>query len=330
VEIRSSASDAHLARPATSRKSSVVTSLRAVASSLLVGLLVALACALSACTVPTPLTPREADPGSVHYTVQTYNIHRYRSGDAPTQAAIGAANADIACLQEVTNAWAEIIGEKYKTQYPYMLFAPKDDAGGLAVLSKFPLTDRGVMLVPGDLHPGWLVEVDAPGGRIQILHVHLRALFEGWKDPVRNYFNSGDDHVIEMSMFMGNVREELPMLVVGDFNEGVKGKTVRKLESEGYRNALPLFRPGQYTWHAPSVGNALDMTIDHIMFDDHFEPLSSWVENRGHSDHLPVLAHLEVVPRPAALESAQQVGETPLEGAKTAPVVPSAPSAPSR
>lgn len=276
--------------------------------------------AVGACSVPMPLSPREPTPGASHYTVETYNIHRYKSADPSTQAAIGAANADIVCLQEVTNAWATVIRARYASQYPYMLFAPKENAGGLAVLSHFPLTDRGVMPVPGDLHPGWLLDVDAPGGRVQVLHVHLRSMFEGWKDPVRNYFNRGDDHVVEMNMFMGKAVEDVPLLVVGDFNEGVKGKTVRKLESEGYRNALPLYRPGQFTWHAPSVGNALDMTIDHILFDDHFEPLSAWVENRGGSDHLPVIAHLEVAPKAAMLQSAQEAANATLEGAGSAPL----------
>jgi hypothetical protein len=40
----------------------------------------------------------------------------------------------------------------------------------------------------------------------------------------------------------------------------------------------------------------MEMTIDHVLFDRSFIPLNSWVENIGHSDHLPVLAHVEVAP----------------------------------
>ena len=34
----------------------------------------------------------------------------------------------------------------------------------------------------------------------------------------------------------------------------------------------------------------------HILFDDAFVSLNAWVTQSGHSDHLPVLAHLEVSP----------------------------------
>jgi endonuclease/exonuclease/phosphatase family metal-dependent hydrolase len=40
----------------------------------------------------------------------------------------------------------------------------------------------------------------------------------------------------------------------------------------------------------------MEQTIDHVLFDHAFIPLNSWVENIGHSDHMPVLAHVEAAP----------------------------------
>jgi endonuclease/exonuclease/phosphatase (EEP) superfamily protein YafD len=37
----------------------------------------------------------------------------------------------------------------------------------------------------------------------------------------------------------------------------------------------------------------LEDTVDHILYDGTLRPLDSWVEVKGRSDHLPVLAHFE-------------------------------------
>jgi endonuclease/exonuclease/phosphatase family metal-dependent hydrolase len=88
-----------------------------------------------------------------------------------------------------------------------------------------------------------------------------------------------------------------PTLVIGDFNEEDDGAVIRWLEARGYRNALPLFRPGQHTWRHPLLGFELRQSLDHILFDRAFEPLDAQVLDAGRSDHLPVLARLQVVAR---------------------------------
>jgi endonuclease/exonuclease/phosphatase family metal-dependent hydrolase len=226
----------------------------------------------------------------------TFNVHRGRANDESTIAAVGAADADIVCLQETTAEWERVIKERYKDQYAYMLFAPKENAGGLAVLSHFPIVDRGVMPVPGDWHPAWHVLVQTPGGPVQLLNVHLRSLFEGDGMFATNYVATGKDHVYEMSLFMEGVLADVPMLIAGDFNESPTGKAVEWLEARGFENALPVFKPDQSTWQGGSVAKSLTMTIDHVMFDKAFQPLDAWVEPKSGSDHRPVVAWLELVP----------------------------------
>jgi endonuclease/exonuclease/phosphatase (EEP) superfamily protein YafD len=252
----------------------------------------ALAVLATGCAAARPVAPRAPTEGAAHFVVQTYNVHRGKSGDAKTVDAIGARDAEIVCLQEVTNAWKRVIAERYAKQYPYMLFAPKENAGGLAVLSHFPLTDRGVIPVDGDLHPGWIVVADSPGGSVQLVVVHLRSWFNGKHDWISNYASAGRAHVDEMRLFMGRAAAEMPTIVIGDFNESPRGDAVRALEKRGFSNLLPMFKPGQYTWYARSLGGLFDMTIDHVMADEAFEPLDAWAERRGASDHLPVYGHV--------------------------------------
>jgi endonuclease/exonuclease/phosphatase family metal-dependent hydrolase len=261
--------------------------------------LVALALSAGAmgCHTASGRTPRPPTPGVPNLTVMTFNVHRYKSDDESTIAAIGAPNADIVCLQEPTEAWKTVIEQRYRDRYPYMLFDPRDDAGGLAVLSHFPLIDRGVVSLPGDpaaWHPGWLVIAETPGGAVQVLNVHLRSNFEGDHNFAANYLASGQDHVYEMSVFMAARLANVPTIVAGDFNESPSGDAVHWTEDRGFTNALPLYDPDAFTWQGDSLLKPITMTVDHVLFDSSFDPLDAWVEPKVGSDHRPVVAWLEM------------------------------------
>jgi vancomycin resistance protein VanJ len=245
-----------------------------------------------ACGEP-PLVPRPPSAGAPHFTVMSYNIELGAAGAAATLDAIGALDADIVCLQEVTPEAEDSIRASYAGQYPYQLFQSKGGAGGLAALSRFPLVDRGLRPDPRGWHPSWHLEVESPAGPMQLLNVHLRSLFGAGPDPVRAYLRSDDDHLEQIEIFSDMCDADVPTIVLGDFNESVDGRAVRFLEARGFTNLLPAYRPGQPTWRFRSVGDQFSETLDHILISEHLVPLDAWVKRLGESDHLPVLAHIE-------------------------------------
>ncbi len=242
---------------------------------------------------PVPLEPREPTPGVPHFKVATYNVLSLMAHDSETIATVGATDAEIICLQEVDSAWRDVLRETYSATYPFMLFKEHSGASGLAVLSKYPLSGSDLLMFRG-FHPAWHVNALTPAGRLQLLIVHLRADFSDYDNPVEAYLKNDTDRLQETKSFIERSVEGAPTIVLGDFNEGVNADSVEYLESLGYQNALPLFHPGQFTWRQRSIGDQLNMTIDHILFDNYFEPLNAYVLVRGNSDHIPVIAHLEV------------------------------------
>jgi endonuclease/exonuclease/phosphatase family metal-dependent hydrolase len=241
-----------------------------------------------------PLEPRDPDPGSFHFTIQTYNLNNDQEGDVVTLAAIGMASADIICLQEVTAVWQSVIEPRYDARYPYHLFKSADGAYGLAVLSRFPVRDGGWHAGPNGWHPSWHYLVDTPHGTFKILNVHLRNATGQDGNTIQSLLRTSADHDFEIKYFIGENTTPLPTLVVGDFNEGASGAAVEYLLSSGFQSVLPLFHPGQPTWrYGRSVGGQFTQELDHILFEPKFEPLNAWVVNAGDSDHLPVVAHFE-------------------------------------
>jgi vancomycin resistance protein VanJ len=228
----------------------------------------------------------------------SYNIELTSASEPTTLAAIGDSNADILALQEVTHDTEAILRERYAADYPHQLFHAANGAGGLGVLSRFPLTDLGVLPGPGGWHPAWHVEVNLPGLRLQLLNLHLRSLFSADSGILQSYLDTERDHLRQIEDFAAALDGEpfdtrASRIVLGDFNEGPDGPAIAYLEARGFANVLPAFHPGQPTWRFRSVGDQLETTFDHILYDESLKPLNAWVELKGSSDHLPVLGHFE-------------------------------------
>ncbi len=240
-----------------------------------------------------PLEPRDPTPGVPHFTIETFNINSDDAEDSATIAAVGAANADIVCLQEVTHAWVKSLEAKYADKYPYRLYVPQDGASGLGALSRFPLLHAGFIQGPFGWHPAWHFHVQTPAGWLQVLDVHLRSGTEGDGNAVNSYLTVDADHAYEMKLFQNQLDPSLPTMVVGDFNEGPDGGAIRYLEGLGFTDVLWLYHPGQWTSRRTSVANQFTQDLDHILFDSSVEPLNAWVLLDGNSDHIPVIAHFQ-------------------------------------
>lgn len=255
---------------------------------------------LSGACGAAPMSPRAPAPGAAVYSVQSYNVEWSRHADRSVIEAVGAGGADVVCLQETTPKFEKVLRERWAARYPHQSYqhnAPRTGATGLAVLSRYPLVDRGHHPSPRRWHPAWHVDVETPSGPIQVLLVHLRAKLSGRDNDLEALLTLHRDHLDEIHHFMRWTRAELPTLIVGDFNEEGDGAAVSWLEERGFKNALPLFRPEQHTWRYPILGWELRQSLDHILFDGAFEALDARVLDAGRSDHLPVVARLEVARR---------------------------------
>lgn len=252
------------------------------------------ALSLVACGSP-PLEPRDPDPGVPHFKIETFNVEFQHWDDEATVEAVGHADADIVCLQEVTFDWEDVLRERYADEYPHMLFQPRKGTGGLAMLSRYELTDQGTHQAIDGTHPAWHVLADTPMGPVQLLNVHLRSIFAGGGSAVTAYLAVSTDHRAEIQDFSSYCLQGAPTLVMGDFNEEPDGAAVDFLESRGFRDILPLYHPGQPTWRY-KAGWQFEQSLDHILYNDQFEPLNSYVVRKGNSDHIPVVAHVQAAP----------------------------------
>ena len=239
-------------------------------------------------------SPLPLPVGRSRLTVMSYNVNFGLAGDPEGEAAIRSGDADVVVLQETTADWERALRPGLRDRYPHMRFRHCCGAGGLAILSRYPIDDRDYLPRVGDgWFPAWRVIVATPLGPIQVLAVHLRPPLSEDGGIVGGYFTTPAIRRAEIETFARSLDAALPTLVVGDFNEPVEGSALRFLADRGLRSVLPELHPGANTWRWPTALGTIHSQLDHIVYDARLVARDARVITAGQSDHWPVVAIFE-------------------------------------
>lgn len=264
-------------------------------------ILVLVSLAVAACASGEPKQQPAPAPSGATLTVMSYNVNYGLEGDESGIDAIRNGGTDLVVLQETTPGWERAIRASLRDIYPHMQFRHCCGAGGLAILSKHPFTEREyVEPVPGGWFPAWRVIVAAPLGDIQVLAVHLHPPLDESGSVVSGYFPSKRVRKREIETFapLLDTDPKLPALVVGDFNEDERGLALRFLAGRGLITVLPVFQPDADTWQWHTSLGPVTSRLDHVVADPRLVALDARVLRAGRSDHFPVVATFRRAPAP--------------------------------
>lgn len=241
-----------------------------------------------------PPVPERSTPPDL--TVMTYNVNFGLAGDEATLDAIRDGGTDVVLLQETTEEWQASIDARLADEYPTRLFRHCCRAGGLAVLSRYPVRDMEVLPPREGWFPAWRVVVRTPSGPVQILNVHLRPAVSDSGSVISGAYTTPRIRRAEIEGFYREVDRSLPTLVAGDLNEGESGHAVAYLEAQGLTSVFAdrgPYRPsGPYrtTWRWRTSVGTLRLQLDHVFCNGMLRPLWARVLRTGRSDHYPIVA----------------------------------------
>jgi endonuclease/exonuclease/phosphatase family metal-dependent hydrolase len=230
--------------------------------------------------------------------VVTYNIHRSRGMDRRTRPAriaevLGSVDADVIALQEVVGAGPtgsshiEEIGAALGMGW---VMAPtrvlRGHHFGNVVLSRFPVVHHGQYdLTYRSCEERCLhrVDVDVNGHVLHVYNVHLgTAILERRHQAQR------------VAAIVSNRHVTGPKIVLGDFNEWMRGLTTTMLSAR--LKSVDLQRFMRRRRHYPGLFPILH--LDHIYYDGDIDILHIEVlRNRltlVASDHLPLIADIRI------------------------------------
>jgi vancomycin resistance protein VanJ len=245
--------------------------------------------------------PRRApvEPVGASFKVMTYNINwgGYRA-DLSAKAILDS-GADIVCLQETTPGWEEYLRPRFAARYPHMIFRHGRGAGGMAVLSRWPVREVARATPPAGWFFGWVLRADTPAGEVQLLAVHLKpALSDTGGVSLGAYFAASGRHRKEIEFLHALLEKARPTLVMGDFNEDDGGDAVEWLAAQGFTDALREFDPRSDTWRWPTRLWTFSDRFDHLLYSPELFCCRAAVLRAGASDHLPVVGVFEAARKP--------------------------------
>ena len=267
----------------------------------------ALVLALTACTSTAPVAvtsiasaPAARDPparpaGALR--VMSYNVNFGIEGDPAAIAAIEQAQPQIVLLQETTEVWRDAL-VRGLPQFPHHHFVPPAvlPAGGIGVMSMYPILSAEALPSVGGPFVAQRLVIDAPGGRIQLLNVHLRPPMSDGGSWVVGFFTTRDAREREMSWHAARLDRSLPTVIAGDFNEESGGLALAVADRLGYTDAIAQWAGKTRTWEWPVGTLVLRFQLDHILHDARFTSSAAGIVEAGRSDHKPIWADLERTP----------------------------------
>jgi endonuclease/exonuclease/phosphatase (EEP) superfamily protein YafD len=186
--------------------------------------------------------------------VVTANARYANTNHAAMVAWLSRSGADIIALQEVTPEWALAL-EPLARIYPYRKVMARDDAYGIALLSRWALDDVWPVDFADDGLPSLVANVDVHGRRLRVIALHAR-----W--PVVPELQVARDRALQQAAALALTQPESTILL-GDLNLTPYAPAFARLVSEsGLRDAFAgeAWRP---TWQAGFWPLALP--IDHVL-----------------------------------------------------------------
>ena len=244
----------------------------------------------------SPPAQTEAAPAPAAPTLRivTYNINWGCPNPNLVAQHLLESGADVICLQETHQRWESLLDDHLSDTYPHGTFHDWGGAGGIAIISKYPLHNVRLLKPQAGWFPALITETTTDIGPVQILNVHLRPpLDDDAKATVSAYLESSTIHHRELTHFLQSANRDQPLIIAGDFNENERRTAIKKLLNDGFTDALSLYDTKSNTWSwRTASGITLQNRYDHILFNQHFHCTDAKVADVRASDHRPVQAVL--------------------------------------
>jgi len=228
-----------------------------------------------------------ATAGHARCTVMSLNLLRDNDDSASVLAEILRARPDIVALQEYTPRWRAALEPALADDYRFRHHVERDDCFGLAVYSRWPVVEVDDALPLGRFGlPQQRAVIEVQGRRLAFYNLHL------W--PPKGLHTMQEQRQALADLLELLAREELPVVLAGDFNFTKSSAMADELARRGLRDVHDLAGRGRgSTWpvHGP-FWLLPGLRLDHIYISSELTAVRAWTGARVGSDHRAVIAEI--------------------------------------
>ena len=191
---------------------------------------------------------------------------------------------EMVLAMETNQWWVEQL-EPLKKDYPYTMIYPLDNTYGMALYSKYPLTESEIKFLHYPDVPSFHTQVQLPSGQVFMFHgVHPVPPVPSEKYPD----NIGEKEFALVKVGNMVTENKLPDVVAGDYNDVSWSHTARLFKSQGDLNNVRLGRGLYNTFNAKSLIKR--WPLDHYFVTSEFALLELERLPDFNSDHFPMYA----------------------------------------
>ena len=253
------------------------------------------------------LLPPLSTPDASGYTARfiTMNVKPYNEELPDVAQWLAGSNADIIALQEVTPQGQQELIALLSPVYPNHQSTIEDDRGPM-IFSRFPVTDGELLPDMGEgERMRALVEVN--GQSLAVYSVHLDMPANNVQrdlplpSPLAQYDESQRNEQIR-DLIQRARAETIPVIMAGDFNTAETSPIYGTLDAvlvDAYRQSSwgtgATWPAGQFEGIPPWVPRIV--RLDYIWTSNDIRPMRALLGPRIGSDHLPVIAQLQLPAR---------------------------------
>lgn len=218
--------------------------------------------------------PAAAD-GSPRLTVAFGNLYAYNPTPEAAAEAIGNDRADVMVMAEITPEMVDQLDRTVGSDYPYRVDSVYNGPGSIALWSRYPIADGGLIDVGG--RPSIDVTLSVDGRQVRVIGIHTLPPTTNptmWKRQLQAIGRT--EHT-----------DSLPTVVVGDFNASRFHPVFRSVLDHGWRDTHETLGHGwSMSWPMDhGLTPPAFVRLDHALFGSGVAPTAIHDVPLPGSDH---------------------------------------------
>jgi len=233
-------------------------------------------------------------------TVMSFNVLYKNKNHKAIAGSIQTASPDIVGLQEMTDDVAQGLINVLEGDYPYHTLDTPEQNSTVALLSRFPIEHLERFPLP-PLHKALQAIININGQRVHVFVVHLSPN-QFFERPIAEFVPMVKERYARRANEVALLRARIadivePVLLLCDCN------LTETSETHAQFSTFLVDSFGEAGWgfghtFQPPIVSAAIQRIDYIWHSNEFRALEAFVGVDGQSDHLPVVAKLDLVTVP--------------------------------